>query len=285
MSRLSARSCLPWNLINSFLMGLIMDEATYQLLTKISLANRFIPIPPDERNFVGGSGQFLATGFKQVTLLRNFGLRTNSSVLDIGSGIGRLALPLTQYMDETGSYFGVDINLGGIAWCHENITQKYNNFEFVFLDARNDNYRHPHEYGQRDFVGVNLPIPRSRTFDFVTAFSLFTHLQWRETQHYFALISNILQKGGSFVSSWFLIDNEARAKNGTGKPLFKFDLTEPGPVFRLAGTPAAYSKAFACNEEALINLAKASGFEVANIGKHPWRDGGSGQDYLLLKKL
>src|SRR5690348_9362847 len=85
------------------------------------LRNRFIPVPALDRNFVSlDPANFLAEGIDLVRLLIKAGLQPDHSVLDLGCGIGRLALPLTQYLSEQGYYRGIDINLSGIAWAHEN---------------------------------------------------------------------------------------------------------------------------------------------------------------------
>lgn len=39
------------------------------------------------------------------------GLKPSDRVLDVGCGIGRLAIPLTQYLDARGGYAGLDIVL------------------------------------------------------------------------------------------------------------------------------------------------------------------------------
>ena len=69
--------------------------------------NAFIPEPPKERIYIGG-GSFRTIGCGIVKeLIRNAGLSGQSAVLDIGSGIGRTALPLTQWLDADGRYLGV----------------------------------------------------------------------------------------------------------------------------------------------------------------------------------
>lgn len=261
-----------------------MDDQEFDILRKITLANRFIPVPPDNRNFVGGNAaDFLSSGWAQLHALRQFGMKPSHSVLDLGCGIGRLATILTQYLDSSGYYFGVDINLGGIAWCHENIHQRYDNFNFVVVNAKNDHYRHPHEYGRQEFANADVPIPAKRTFDFVAAYSLFTHLQWEDTKRYFDLVSAVMKPGAVFLGSWFLIDDEARAAIVEGKALFSFDLNNSGPVHLLSES-GNYSNAIACEEGPLIELAALHGLEVVEVNKFPWRAGKFGPDRVVLKK-
>src|SRR5262245_26256385 len=48
------------------------------------------------------------------------GLRPEHRVLDIGSGIGNLALGLVDYL--RGGYDGIEIHAGAVSWCQRAIT-------------------------------------------------------------------------------------------------------------------------------------------------------------------
>ena len=52
-------------------------------------------------------------------------LKPGEKVLDVGCGLGRMAMPLTGYLKDGGSYEGFDIVAEGINWCKENISNKY----------------------------------------------------------------------------------------------------------------------------------------------------------------
>ncbi|MDN3719227.1 class I SAM-dependent methyltransferase [Roseibium salinum] len=68
-------------------------------------------------------------------------MRENERVLDIGCGIGRMAVPLTQYLDPaTGQYEGIDPSSHGIQWCSRNISSVYPNFRFRHLDIAHELY-------------------------------------------------------------------------------------------------------------------------------------------------
>ena len=92
--------------------------------------NRFMPAPPPELMFCG-DGDFRAIGAEFLErLVRDAGLERGHRVLDIGCGIGRLAIPLTQYLDATGTYDGIDPVAAGIDWCIATITAAYPNTRF-----------------------------------------------------------------------------------------------------------------------------------------------------------
>lgn len=114
------------------------DERVAALLGSI-LRNRFLPEPNPDSVFVG-DGDFRAVGVEFLGhFIRLAGLRPESRVLDIGCGIGRMAVPLTQYLDfEKGRYSGIDPVEGGIAWCRRFITPAYQNFSFQRVDIAHE---------------------------------------------------------------------------------------------------------------------------------------------------
>ena len=72
-------------------------------------------IPPRWMIYIG-QGDFTAIGKE---FLRHFvelgGLKPSDAVLDVGCGIGRIAIALTAFLGERGSYDGFDIVPDGIA--------------------------------------------------------------------------------------------------------------------------------------------------------------------------
>ena len=95
-------------------------------------------VPPKALDFVGGA-DFEQAGeeFKDY-FIRHAGLQPDSRVLDVGCGIGRMAIPLTSLLSSRGGYWGFDIVRTGIKWCQARITPRYPNFHFEHTDVNND---------------------------------------------------------------------------------------------------------------------------------------------------
>lgn len=83
--------------------------------------------------YVGG-GDFKKSGQEFLRYFIEFGmLRPNEKILDMGCGIGRMAVQLTQYLTTEGRYEGLDIFPEAIRWCTKHITPQYPNFRFHLL--------------------------------------------------------------------------------------------------------------------------------------------------------
>ena len=255
----------------------------FELIAEQIRRNHFIPIPPAERNFVSPQrDDFLGQGIGQLRELVQVGLRPAHSVLDIGSGIGRTALPLTQYLDTGANYFGLDVNLSGVAWCHENITQAYPNFDFAVINAHNPHYLNRYASGQQSAAVAAWPIQRDRKFDYACAFSLFTHIVWDVVERYFANVRDRLKPGGRFYCTWFLIDDDARTGIDAGQAFRDFDTSGDGPTYFVKQRK---HPAIAHRHDAVLALAQSAGFSVLQDTAGGWRHSihGGGQDTLLLQ--
>jgi SAM-dependent methyltransferase len=90
-------------------------------------------------------------------------------VLDVGCGT-KLVKVLLDEQRPIGRYVGVDVSRDVIDWLHDAIDD--NRFEFHQLVARNDLYN-PNGAPMREIS--RLPFP-DRTFDLISLFSVFTHL-------------------------------------------------------------------------------------------------------------
>lgn len=161
--------------------------------------------PPKRLNFVG-SDAFKKVGDEFMNyFIKLGGLKPTDTVLDIGSGIGRIAIPLTIYLT-TGEYHGFDINRRGIEWCQKNISRSFPDFHFQYVDIFNKYYNKRGKIQAHEFI---FPYENNR-FDFVFATSVFTHMLPEQITHYLSEINRVLKPCGTCFITWFSIDDEAR---------------------------------------------------------------------------
>ncbi len=154
-----------------------------------------------------GAGDYQATGERFLELLREHcGLVPDSRVLDFGCGIGRMAVPMTRFL-EHGTYDGVDVSAADMRWCRRHISRKFPNFRFHTSAVYHREYN---PGGTLRAVDDRLPFADG-SFDVVLASSLFTHLLEAETEHYLAEVARVLADGGTAFVSFFLLNDESRA--------------------------------------------------------------------------
>lgn len=204
------------------------DDIAFAELLRVTRSNRFLPVPPQERNFVG-DGDFLAIGCE---FLRHFvelgGLMPQHRVLEIGCGLGRMAVPLTQFLQApAGRYSGVDVVADGIAWARDNVASAYANFEFRHLDYYNQLYN---PTGRLRESSDPLPFP-AESVDFLFMTSVVTHLEATTTKFYLAEAARLLRPQGRLFVTAFLLDDANRSLVAGQKARPPFDLCDAGPAF------------------------------------------------------
>lgn len=162
------------------------------------------PYPPKGLIFTG-AGDFKAQGQKLLQEFIDYGhLKPTDRVLDIGSGMGRLAIPMTQYLTEQGSYDGFDVVKLGVDWCTKHIHSAYPNFRFTYVPLYNDLYT-AHAQKAENF---RFPYPDNH-FDKVVLLSVFTHMLPEETGHYISEIGRVLKPGGLCYATFFVMNEES----------------------------------------------------------------------------
>ncbi len=184
-------------------------------------------------------------------------LKKNAKVLDVGCGVGRIAVPLTSYLNELGSYCGFDVVESGINWCNEKIATKYPNFKFIHSDILNKHYNKngsvlAHEY--------KFPFA-DETFDFVFLNSVFTHMFPQDVENYMKEISRVLRHKGNCLITFFIINNESKRLMRDPGSILNFKFHGDGYFCTKEVDPEA---AIAFEEEYVVRLFRSNGMTIDN---------------------
>jgi SAM-dependent methyltransferase len=158
-------------------------------------------------------GDFKKAGARFMDAAVDAGLEPHHTLLDLGCGVGRLAVALSQYLDDRGRYFGLDTDHEAITLCNEWIGSKLPRFTFVWADVFNTNYNPSAEARAAMY---RFPFDDD-AFDFVFSNSLFTHLVPDDARNYFHEIGRVLKPGGRTVNTIFLLNEESLALVESGE--------------------------------------------------------------------
>jgi len=248
--------------------------------TKVKLNTEIIEkVWPDE----GMTMQFRDSGnqtFFHLNRLCN--LQPNFQVLDIGCQLGRLAIPLAKFLNKEGRYEGLDIIREAIDWCDDNISAKYPNFQFTWADVFNGYYN---PKGKSPPDQYTLPYDDS-SFDLVIAYSVFTHMLRKETEHYFSEISRVMKKGGNCWITFTILDDESLNQIQLKKTLADFKYEYDGYRSTDDKNPEA---SIAWNENVIRNICKKNNLRIIDpIYPGHWRgislDNMLWQDIVIVTK-
>lgn len=239
-------------------------------------------IPPRGMLFVGG-GNFKSVGENFLRYFKDIGgLKPDEDVLDVGCGIGRMAISLTKYLNEEGSYEGFDVVKKGIDWCNKNITCRYPNFCFEWANIFNSEYNPKGKYTADKYI---FPYP-NESFDFVFLISVFTHMLPQDIEHYSSEIARILRKNGRCLITFFLLNPESleRLNRGESTQDFRFVHKQYRTVNR-----NMHEEAVAYDEQFIRTLYKKHNINIVepiHYGSWCGRDEFlSYQDIILAKKI
>jgi len=244
-------------------------------------------IPIDLLNMTGGGvGDFDAIAFGHFEYLKkHIDIQPTDSLLEIGCGIGRDAIPLTKYIT-SGTYDGIDIIGRSIEWCQGNIESKFSNFKFHHFDVKDKLHNQNGKYRLEEY---KIPC-KDASIDKIFLWSVFTHMFAGDIYFYLKEFKRVLKPNGKILITCFIVDDNIL------KEARKVDLTPWGLRFDYSYEEGCFinnleypTGAVAFTEKKLVDLILMSGlktdFPILTGQWYGKLDGlGFGQDVIICSK-
>jgi SAM-dependent methyltransferase len=215
-------------------------------------------VPPTRLMFDGPRGvrAYRENGREFLAHFRSLGrLRSTDDVLDVGSGIGRKAMPLTGFLAPTARYEGFDLNPVGVEWCRREISSRFPNFNFQRADVYNAHYNPEGSAPASEYV---FPY-EDASFDFCFLGSVFTHLVPSDLENYVGQIARVLRPGGRMLATFFLTDDETRRLTAEGRAYYDFRHLREGHAIVDPGDPE-YAVAYETGE--MLRIVNGHGLDA-----------------------
>jgi SAM-dependent methyltransferase len=235
----------------------------------------------------GGPDTFGVISEQHIQHIRKYvGLDPSGSIVEIGCGIGRDAIPLTEILSDCGQYLGIDIIKRSIDWCTGNIAERHGNFQFVHYDVAD-----PLHNPEGTLRISDCKIPRAnRSIDLVILQSVFTHTFEEGIIFYLREFARVLKPTGKVYATCFVVD-DMLLQSIRDRPVTIFDLS-----FRHArgdrcfiNDPIHPTGAVAFAASRLAEMVSESGLKfVRPMIRGGWSecfpDADCGQDVMILER-
>lgn len=222
-------------------------------------------------------------------LLRVYGaIASDSHVMEIGCGLGRVAFPLRYVVGHAGRYEGFEVARHKVDWLQGTFQRAYPNFRFTWANVQNTYYNPAGVVAARDY---RFPYADA-SFDVAYAASVFTHMLPDAAAHYVRETARVLRPGGRALISCFLLDNYtpgAPRPYGFARADFNFDHAygDYGDSFRVV-VPDNPEQMTAYRLESLQQFAAQAGLAVSHVLPGLWSGASKSwigaQDVLVLKR-
>jgi len=226
------------------------------------------------------SSDYRATGRSLVAfLVANCGLQPDHAVIDVGCGVGRVAVALTEFLDQRGRYEGFDIVPQEIAWCRRHVSPAFPRFNFQLADIANQAYNPSGHTRASDY---RFPYDAG-VFDTAIVASVFTHIFSDDVDRYVAELARVVKPGGRCLASFYLINDQSRRGIGAGTSRFAFQ-HRVGRCY--VDNPDSPEWAVGHDEDVVRALFAREGFLVESVMHGAWSSAGvQSQDLIVTSRL
>jgi SAM-dependent methyltransferase len=200
---------------------------------------------------------YLTAGADLWTFILGNGYATlGSTIVDIGSGIGKAALTLRDfdYLGNryTGQYYGFDVDAEMVEWCARAFPS--DRFHFEHVDTRSTVYN-PDGSAGRPALTVG-----DDAADLVIAQSLLSHLLEDDVVHYLREADRMLRPGGRMMATVFCLEDLEEQGNLGSRWTFEHQVG----VARVEN-PDFPESAVAYPRDWLVGAARDAGFPQVDV--------------------
>ncbi len=249
---------------------------------------------PDFKNRKGGKFSYAewayVIGIFQTIIFQNLKRNFGNKILDIGCGTGLLGISSEPFIYDGGTYTGIDVIEYDINFCKNHFKQS--NYNFIHFDVLNPTYA-------RKQSNERKPWPlQNNSYDLITALSVWTHLNEKDSIFYFKEINRVLKEGGKAIITFFYLDDcYSNSLNFRSNAISRFHSTNQN---KWLFTESAYGSknwfspkwvknaedAIGINKEGLNILIKESNLKLINYYSGNWKEkpGVYFQDILIFEK-
>lgn len=142
---------------------------------------------------------FLQSGIVEARrLVARLGYSPGAKMVDIGSGLGRLALGMIWEFGDV-PYLGLEVNPEFTSWCQRYISTDHPSYRFVRLDVENERYN---PGGTVRSGQITLPVADA-DLDIVYMWGVFTNMGPEHVVAYASEIGRMLAPSGrAFLTAW-----------------------------------------------------------------------------------
>lgn len=146
---------------------------------------------------------YLNSSYREMQrLIDHCNLTSNSKVIDLGCGTGRMPIGLIQKFSNL-EYLGVDLNRSAIRWSKQNIEKHNPSFKFHHMDLLNPRYN---PTGKQGHSKIRIPC-NDKNADITYMYSVFSHLFVKEIEDILKEFYRILKDDGKMFLTAFVEEN------------------------------------------------------------------------------
>lgn len=195
----------------------LFESLSYRWKTQVRVSRRShgespiskLPLPPmwmrQGGEHFADNASFVQSGVQEARHLEAYcGLASETRLLELGCGAGRLAIGLIEAAAVPRSYVGLEVQSRHVAWCNRQIASRDPRFRFELVNTANN------RYNPQGVDEYKYPVD-DRCIDLFYAYSVLSHMTSQEVRRHLQEIARVLCPDGIVCLTAFIeqgVENE-----------------------------------------------------------------------------